>query len=388
MNFGIICEFNPFHSGHAYLFEQARLLGANNIVCAMSGNAVQRGELAMFDKYMRAEMATEGGADLVLELPFPWSASSAEYFATAGIKALYPYCDAIIFGSECGDIELLRTAASCALKPEFEKNFDVRKKRGEGAASAYFSLLEEKIGAKLSSNDLLGVEYIKAAKKNSLDLEFYTVKRQGSAYRDDTVHKGELPSASAIRRAINEGGELRFEGLDKHSAGIIARALEKGEFIDGEALGKAYLLYFRLCDSKALCECAEADGGIAERICSLSRESASYGELCDNLKTKRYTDAKLRRAMLFGITQVRRELLAQTPEYLYLLGANERGRALLSSVKKEKKASAIRLVTKPADAPRDVAQFECEERLNAIFTLALKAPKPQGDAYRKNAFIK
>ena len=180
MNFGIVCEFNPFHNGHKYLFESARNMGAENIVCAMSGNAVQRGSLAIADKYLRAEAVVECGADLVLEIPFPWSSASAEYFASVGIKILAPYCDAVIFGSECGDIQLLKRAADASLEQGFKDEFERRKKAGEGAASAYFSLLCEFVGRELLSNDILGVEYIKAAKKQGVNLEFYTVKRKGS----------------------------------------------------------------------------------------------------------------------------------------------------------------------------------------------------------------
>ena len=114
-NIGIVCEFNPLHNGHKRILDYARELGAERVVCVMSGNATQRGELAVLDKYTRAKAAIASGADLVLELPYPWSSASAEYFATAGIKALTPYCDAIIFGSECGDIELLNMAAEKAM---------------------------------------------------------------------------------------------------------------------------------------------------------------------------------------------------------------------------------------------------------------------------------
>ena len=109
--FGIVSEFNPFHLGHEYLIRSARDMGADSVVCVMSGNATQRGELAITDKYTRAEAALCGGADLVLELPFPWSSASAESFALAGISVLNSFCDTVIFGSECGDIELLKKIA-------------------------------------------------------------------------------------------------------------------------------------------------------------------------------------------------------------------------------------------------------------------------------------
>lgn len=381
MNFGIICEFNPFHEGHAYLFSEARRLGAKNIVCAMSGSSVQRGELAIIDKYYRAESALKGGADLVLELPFPWSSASAEYFATAGIKVLSPYCDAVVFGSECGEIDILKKAARTALTSEFCEEYDQRKQNGEGAASAYFSLLKDVSGVEFSSNDVLGIEYIKAALRMSLDIEFYTVKRIGNAYRDDNIHEGQTPSASAIRREIAAKNHEIISSLESN----FGHSLE-GEITDFSLVEKALLLHFRLADACELSGYAEADGGVAERICSAARESADMQGFWSLLRTKRYTDAKLARAVLFCLTKVERELLSKDPEYIYLLAADRGGRELLTSVKKSGGAT-IPIVTKPADAPRGGEQFAVEERLNSLFSLAREKAYPVGDSYKKNAFI-
>lgn len=386
MNFGIVCEFNPLHEGHVYLFDKARELSAANIVCVMSGNAVQRGELAMFDKYKRAELAVKRGADLVLELPYPYSAASAEYFATAGVKLLAPFCDAIIFGSECGDIELLKRAAEISLSDSFSCEFEAKKKDGEGAAAAYFSLLEAKIGIALSSNDILGVEYIKAAKKHSLKLEFFTVKRQGSAYRDDALENGKIPSASAIRRAVSNGDFDALEALDGELLSLIKELSDSGEITDMKLLERAYLAYFRLIDPASISGFAECDGGVAERICMAARESCDLEGFFDAVRTKRYTDAKLRRAMLFAITGVDKDSLSSAPEYTCLLAANGSGRELLAANKKLKNSS-VRVITKPADAPHETRQFVLDEKLNSLFTLATKKAFSTGDSYRKNAFI-
>ena len=386
MNFGIVCEFNPFHQGHAYLLNRARELGANNIVCVMSGNAVQRGELAIFDKYKRAEIAVRRGADLVLELPYPYSAASAEYFATAGVKNLAPFCDALIFGSECGDIELLKKAADISLSDDFATEFEAKKRAGEGAAAAYFSLIEERIGISLSSNDILGIEYIKAAKKHSLRLEFFTVKREGNAYRDDTLNEGKIPSASAIRRAIYSEDKNLISLLDSELFGTINELSESGEITDMRLLERAYLAYFRLTDPSSISSLAECDGGVAERICLAAKNSYDFESFWNAIKTKRYTDAKLRRAMLFALTGVDKELLSTAPEYTCLLAASSAGRELLSANKKAKN-QFITVVTKPADAPREAKQFIVDEKLNSLFTLATKKPFSTGEAYRKNAFI-
>ena len=224
----------------------------------------------------------------------------------------------------------------------------------------------------LSSNDLLGVEYIKASIKEGFDLDFYTVRREGLAYRDDTLKEGELPSATALRKGIKEGS-LSFSG-------------DRGELVDERLLERAYLMYFRLSDPKELSEFAENEGGIAERIHSLALSSADYSEFWNSLRTKRYTDAKLRRAILFSLTRVKRELLLQVPEYTYLLGADENGREILSSLRKNE--CAVRCITKPADAPRDCGQRLAEDKLSAIFTLASTVSSASGELCRKKAVIK
>ena len=386
MNFGIVCEFNPFHAGHAYLLDSARALGASNIICAMSGNAVQRGELALFDKYKRAELAVRRGADLVLELPYPYSAASAEYFATAGIRILAPLCDAVIFGSECGNIELLKEAARLSLSADFLAEFEAKKRAGEGAASAYFSLIQRHTGAELSSNDILGVEYIKAAEKCSAELEFFTVKRQGSAYRDSNISDGDIPSASAIRRAFFEGDEGKILRLDKELFEMLTELRERGEITDASTLERAVLTYFRLAEPSEISGYAECDGGVAERICAAAYGSTDIKEFLEAVKTKRYTDAKLRRAMLFAMTRVSRELLLSPPDYTCLLAASREGRALLAANKKSSEGG-IKIITKPADSPHQSEQFKADERLNSLFTLASKSAFSTGDAYRKNAFI-
>ena len=140
---GIICEYNPFHSGHRYQIEDVRSLGFDRIVCVMSGNSVQRGEFAITDKYTRAEMAVNGGADLVLELPFPYSSSSAEFFALAGVRILENAgVDAICFGSECGDIDKLRKAANVCESEGFADNYKELISRGMGATNAFFEAYE------------------------------------------------------------------------------------------------------------------------------------------------------------------------------------------------------------------------------------------------------
>ena len=292
-DFGIICEVNPLHGGHRYLIESARSIGAGRVVCVMSGNTVQRGEFAVTDKYARAEMLIANGADLVLELPFPWCSGSAEQFSRGAISILKDVCDTVIFGSECGDIELICRAATLASSEEFREEYRRRTKSGEGAASAYFSLLSERVGIELSSNDILGVEYIKAAKKLGAELDFYTVARKGSAYRESSLEPMKNPSATALRNEWRSGRVSLEEYMPSQAIEGYERAFDNGEITDNSLLERAYLMFFRLSRSEDLSGIAEAEGGIADRLCLLARESKDFESFWDAFRTKRYTDAKL-----------------------------------------------------------------------------------------------
>ncbi len=383
-DFGIICECNPFHNGHARLFSKAREMGAKRIVCVMSGNAVQRGELAVADRYLRAEILVRCGADLVLELPYPWSAGSAEYFSSAGVWILWDYVDHIVFGSECGELSLLAGAAETAGSEDFRASYAARLADGEGAARAYFEELATRGFSPLSSNDLLGIEYIRAAERLRLPMTFDTVRREGAAYRDTVLNDGELPSATALRAAMARGeySSLRtFMPLEE--APLLQAAAERGELTEPDLIDAAVLLYFRLCAPSALDGIAETGGGLAARLCSLAHSAHDAEEWFDALRTKRYTDAKLRRAILFSLTSVREELLSSLPSYTTLLAANARGRALLAEKRKGKR---IALVTKPADAPIG-AQREAGEMLESLFGLARKGRTTPAEAIRKSAFI-
>lgn len=383
-NIGIVCEFNPLHNGHERLLRYARELGAERVVCVMSGNATQRGELAVLDKYTRAKAAIAVGADLVLELPFPWSSASAEYFARAAVAVLSGFCDTLLFGSECGDIELICRAATLASTDVFREEYRRRTKSGEGAAGVYFDMLCE-AGAPLGSNDLLGVEYVRAIGEFGADITPVTLKREGADYNDESIDGASYPSATAIRKMWQE---LGFEDSAKHMPRAVYEIYEKayfeGEMCDVYQLSRAILMYFRLRSPEDLHRYAECEGGIANRLCSLAHECSSLEDLYEKLSTKRYTDAKLRRALLFCLSEVERELLCSLPEYTTLLAADAKGRELLSA---QRKSGGIKVVTKPADEPAESAQTKASRRLDAIFTLAKMQPNASGEYLKRGAYI-
>ena len=368
--FGIISEFNPLHLGHAHLIRQARARGAQTVVCIMSGNTVQRGELAVMDQYTRAEAAIRAGADLVLSLPFPWCSASAEAFATCGIEIARHFCDTLIFGSECGDIHQLQKAAEIAATLEFRTQFRLRLDHGEQAASAYHALLREYGIPSLSSNDTLGVAYLRAAIGLETDLNFQTILRQGAEYTEQTIEPKQMPSALAIRKLWEEGKfEESLAFVPKECAELYRRAYADDHLTDPAALDLIWLSFFRLHSPDHLSHFAGAEGGLAQRICSAANHATTTEELIQKIQTKRYTDAHLRRTMLFCLAHVCANDLQEKPQYTTLLAANERGRALL---KQKRKEGNFLVITKPADAPKDTPQFRASQRIDSIFTLATK----------------
>lgn len=214
---GIIAEYDPFHLGHRYQIQETRRqTGAGYIVVVMSGNFVQRGEPAIFEKSQRAWMALQGGADLVLELPAPFAVGSAEDFASGGISLLHQLgaVDLVSFGSECGTLAPLRGAARAlaeesapfqdALKAQLRRGLPYPQARAAALKSS--GVAEEILQVLDTPNNLLGIEYIKALLRQKSSMEPFTVKRDGLGYHDDRLlpEGGAAPfaSASALRRAI------------------------------------------------------------------------------------------------------------------------------------------------------------------------------------------
>ncbi|MBO5845419.1 MAG: nucleotidyltransferase family protein [Clostridia bacterium] len=385
--YGIVSEFNPFHNGHKYLIDSARADGADTIVCIMSGESVQRGELAITDKYYRAEMALRCGADLVLELPFPWCSAGAEGFARAGVHIAGAFCDTLFFGSECGDIGLLCDAAEICGAEGFAEEYKSRLVGSTGAAEAYFGMLEERMGRSFSSNDILGIEYIKAARELGKDLSFRTVKRIGGGYLDEEAVEGELQSATAIRRLIfTNGVESASEYMPSACVEILRKAFDGGEISDMSKVGDAMRLFFRLTSAEDLEGIADVDEGLASRICRVAREAVS-SDMLEALRTKRYTDSRLRRAMLFCLTGVKKEDISAYPSYVNMLGANARGCKLLASKRRD---SSIAVLAKAADIPsgdRSRRQAELADRICALYSMSLLRERPMSDMMRRSPII-
>ena len=408
---GVICEFNPFHNGHAYLLSRMRReVGEDGVViCLMSGRFVQRGEAAMADPYLRARMALAGGADLVLELPFPWSAASAEHFAFAGVEILSRLgIDTLAFGSECGDEAKLTAAARVIDSPAFGEIYAALCRRGMGTTAAYAEALKQAASAEgttltddpPSSNDLLGIAYMRAILRRRAEglcpPSPLVVTRLGSGYREDVLTEGVYPSATALRILLREAasdphalsamlaGTMPDGALDVLLDGI----REESAPLWGERLMPFYHALYRLKSPDELAGVAEWGGGLAGHICRVAREAPTPEAFFDGLRTKQYTDARLRRALLFGALGVTEEDLRALPHFVSLLAATKRGCAYLKAWQRAHRDADedFSVVTKPADAPKGHTR-DLAERADALFTLCYPHPTSAGHLYTKTPFI-
>ena len=206
---GIIAEYNPFHRGHAWQIQEVRRrLGADTaVVACMSGNFVQRGDFAILAKHPRAEAALAGGVDLVLELPTPWSAATAERFAWGAVFILSALgcVDTLAFGSECGELPPLERCAAALREPRLDK--ELRRRMGEGLsyAAARQQGVEALYGPEAAvplarPNDTLAVQYLVELAKVGGSIRPFTIPRQGAGHDSASPCGGEgerPPTASA-----------------------------------------------------------------------------------------------------------------------------------------------------------------------------------------------
>ena len=378
---GVISEFNPFHNGHKYLFDQLRGRGADMIICAMSGSFVQRGETAIMDKFTRAACAVDAGADLVVELPFPYCASGAEFFAKAGVGILNELgVNALGFGSESADIEKLTDTVKVLETEAFTAVYRALCREGIGSAAAYFKAYESITGQALEcgSNDILALAYIKELRRLRCDMTLEIVRRQGSSYNSDTVEEGKLASATALRNLIGPGDFWEWQRMiPDGSFEYIKTAAANGLFGSKISnIGQDMLTYLRMCDANSFSSIAETAGGLADRICASARNATNYDDLINGSMTSYYTAARVRRGLINMLIGVTDEDIRSSPAYVQLLAANKFGREYLASRRRE---DGFPIVTKPADA-RDVAggerQYELACRSEALWCMTLPEPQP------------
>ena len=346
----IICEFDPLHRGHEYLINEARRHGAECVVCVMSGAFCQRGEPSAITKHTRARSALAAGADVVLELPFPYSCASAEFFAYGAISVIGALgcVDTLAFGCESGDADGLYEAAvrmcSADFAAEYEKLTAMHTSMG---TAALFELCYKELYGECDvfsgANNVLALEYMKAAHRRSLPLSYLAITRKGSGHNEINEHEP-FASASLIREKLREGTRQLDTYLPECTHEIIKKELDRMSSPPSlKAAERAILAHFRL--SADAPDTAELSGGLGNRMADAACRAHSYEELISYTKTKKYTDARLRRAIVFSMCGVKELDLHTPPSYTTLLGASKVGCSLLASCKKTR---SIHIVSNPS----------------------------------------
>lgn len=367
---GVVCEYNPFHNGHAYhLRESARLTDDQGVVCVMSGDFVQRGEAALYAKYARAEAAVRGGADVVFELPLPWSLASAEGFARGAVGLLAAIgATTLSFGTESEDLGILDTLARRLIEPQTVEL--IRAKMADepelSFAAARQRVLEELCGegarALETPNNILAVEYLKTIYTENLSLKPLDVRRLGSAH--DGAGEGNTRSASEIRSLLSRG-ESADRFMSASSRAVFERDTAQGRGIPSRpTLETAILSRLRMLRREDFLALPDASGGLGERLFRAAGEEPTLDAVFAAVKNKRLAMSRVRRACYCAALGITSNAADGIPPYARLLAANARGREMLAELRE---TSEIPIVTKPASVR------ELGERSETIFSLGAAA---------------
>ncbi len=360
MHIAVITEYNPFHKGHEYQLCELRKAFPNAVITAIMGGIFsQRGEPYITTPYVRARAAVQCGANIVLELPFPFSAAPASTFARAGAEiAAKAGADALAFGSECGNIDKLNLILSRLESPELLKLLEEEEYAAVGKTRAYAKAYERLYGEECTDkpNDILAIEYLRAIKNGEYSITPYTVKRIG----DFKSGKGGFASATSLRKAFAEGLlNAICEDIPKKALEVYRTAFEKRLFgADIDKLSSAVLL--KLFSAQNF-DTAFSASGIINHLRAAAQKSKSISELRRNAATKRYTDAEISRGILYVLTGTTRDDMNSPVYYTRLLGADKTGCALLNQ------KHEIEIITKPSaiDKLTDKARLQYEKTFAA-----------------------
>lgn len=316
----VICEFNPFHYGHKFLLEKIKAASCDEIVCIMSGNFVQRGDIAITDKYARAKAALQNGADMVIELPTVYAMSGAQTFANNGVRiAAAMNCDRLYFGAENAiedlkklSILLESKSVNDSIRQQMESGQYYPKALSIAVGEPYAELIDQ-------PNNILALEYIKACKQT--DILPIAIERKGVNHDDHTVRDG-IASASKIRELIESGGS--YQPLTP---------MEISEPCQLGAIESAVLYRLKTITAEELSQIADVGEGLENRILEAARQYNSLTEIYNAVKTKRYTMARIRRIILSAFFDITAEMQRTPVPYLRILGITSGSEGMLKGVK-------------------------------------------------------
>ncbi len=371
MNYGIVAQFNPFHNGHKYLIDTIKNNGENTVTVVMSESFVQRGECACMSPYARTEIALRCGVDLVLSLPVPYATASAERFALGGLSVLggLGCVEALAFGSECDNAEILKKCADVLLSNELSGALEKYLNEGVSFPVARQKAVEEIGGKEFSEilstpNNILGVEYIKAINKLGLKMDVNPITRKGVAH-DSEKANGDFCSASAIREMLEN--KKSFDAfLPEKSLNVLKEEIknQKAPASYG-SLETAILYKLRSMSVEDFKKLPDVSEGLEYRLFDAVKTTSYLDDVLEKVKTKRYTHSRIRRIIICAFLGIKKEdVLAPVP-FIRVLGFNENGAKLLKTAKE---TATLPIVTKSSEinalgeTAKRVFELECFAR--------------------------
>jgi len=405
---GIVCEYNPLHNGHLYHLEESkRLINPEVTVAVMSGNFVQRGEPAFIDKYKRAKAAIDSGVDLIVELPTYYSLSSAEAFASGAVSTLAALkVESISFGSECAYLDNLSLIADALLdeSEEYSKHLKMFLSEGLSFPAARQKALSISLCIDESllnqANNILGIEYLKAIKKNAFPITPYTIMRLGSDYNDATIGDN-LSSATAIRQNIINYGNIEPQvssnipdsmyslmstNLYESFPVVIDDFTHLFNYKMTSIISKSRFDKARIIEE--LCNFNDINADLAGRFYNAFDDRCTITEFIGKVKSKHFTYSRISRCVMNVILDMNNEIkqfYANTAvPYIRILGFNEAGKNYLNSIKKE---ISVPLITKTADYKNLLFKdIYCTNIYNNIIFNKYKTTLP--DEFRAGVYVK
>ena len=347
MVLGIVAEYNPFHNGHLYhLLKSKEEAKADSVIAVIGGNFTQRGEPSLLDKWCKAEMALANGADLVIELPVLYSISSAENFADGAIKILnsLKIVDSMSFGTEAEDLNKLNIIANALYKEpkeykdllySFLKNGKSYPKAREQALVKYLNN-PEYASIISSPNNILGIEYLKALKKYSSRINPINLERieVGHLSKD---YASEFASATAVRNLVyyNRIKDVKSY-IPPASYTILTEELKAGHFVKDISRYENIIIYnLRNMPLEKIAELPDVSEGLENLLKKAANSCNTIEELINIVKSKRYTETRIRRILLYSLLKITKKDMAiskKTMPYIRVLGCNDKGKFLISKI--------------------------------------------------------
>ena len=398
-NYAIISEFNPFHKGHQYLTEQCRQSGATHITAIMSGNYVQRGDVAILPKHIRTKMALECGVDLVLELPLPYAVSNAQVFARGGVQTAYlsGCVDKLAFGSECGNIKSLEDISRLTTDESFQLAFKKEIAKGVSYPTALTntaSILGNNNLAEIisSPNNVLGIEYVKAIneikdKTSDCKITPVTFQRIGDSHNSQAI-SSTFASASNIRKLI-KNGEAFIEYLPNKSYDLLQQAIINNEIACLENNHRGIISILRKMSIDDFKSIADISEGLEHRIYNAVQKATSVEDILEMTCSKRYTYARIRRLLISSILGITYNYPTTPPQYIRILGFNNKGAEILKVMKKTAK---VPIITKITNLPQELSEhgkkmLEIEIKSSDIYYTFTNKVQPCGIEYKSGVVV-